>query len=74
MILNYEGKKSEREILENIKPIILKSISGNPISKSKLIKGDNLEVMRHLIDKFGLKGKIDLVYIDPHFQQITFSE
>ncbi len=67
MILNYEGKKSEREILYNIKPIFLKSISGNPKSKSKLIKGDNLEVMKYLIDKYDLKGKIDLVYIDPPF-------
>jgi len=67
MILNYEGKKSEKEILENINPIFLKSISGNSQTKSKLIKGDNLAVMKHLIDKYGLKGKIDLVYIDPPF-------
>ena len=67
MILNYEGKKNEKEILENINPIFLKSISGNPQAKSKLIKGDNLAVIKHLIDKYGLKGKIDLVYIDPPF-------
>lgn len=67
MILNYEEKKSEKEILENINPIFLKSISGNPKVKSKLIRGDNLAVMKHLIDKCGLKGKIDLVYIDPPF-------
>jgi adenine-specific DNA-methyltransferase len=67
MILNFEGKKSEKEILDSIKPIFLKSISGNPKSKSKLIKGDNLEVMKYLIDKYDLKGKIDLVYIDPPF-------
>jgi len=67
MILNYDGKKSEKEILDSIKPIFLKSISGNPKSKSKLIKGDNLEVMKYLIDKYDLKGKIDLVYIDPPF-------
>lgn len=67
MILNYEGKKSEKEIWGSIKPIFLKSISGNSNSKSKLIKGDNLEVMKYLIDKCDLKGKIDLVYIDPPF-------
>jgi adenine-specific DNA-methyltransferase len=67
MILNYEGKKSEREILDNIKPIFLKSVSGDSKSKSKLIKGDNLAVMKYLIDKCNLKGKIDLVYIDPPF-------
>jgi adenine-specific DNA-methyltransferase len=67
MILNYEGKKNEKEILENINPILLKSISGNPQAKSKLIKGDNLAVIKYLIDKYELKGKIDLVYIDPPF-------
>lgn len=67
MILNYEGKKSEKEILDNIKPIFLKSISGNPKSESKLIKGENLAVMKYLIDKCDLKGKVDLVYIDPPF-------
>jgi len=67
MILNYEGKKSEKEILDSIKPIFLKPVSGNPKSKSKLIKGENLEVMKYLIDKWDLKGKIDLVYIDPPF-------
>ncbi len=67
IFLNYEGKKSEREILESIKPISLKPISGSPQAKSKLIKGENLAVMKHLIDNWGLKGKIDLVYIDPPF-------
>ena len=67
MVLNYEGKKNEKEILENINPIFLKSISGNPQAKSKLIKGDNLAVIKYLIDKYELKGKIDLVYIDPPF-------
>ncbi len=67
MILDYEGKKSEREIWNSINTISLKSISGAPEAQSKLIKGDNLAVMKHLIDKCGLKGKIDLVYIDPPF-------
>jgi len=67
MILNYEGKKSEEEILNNIKEGNLKSVKGNHNSKSKLILGDNLEVMKYLIDKMGLKGKIDFVYIDPPF-------
>lgn len=67
MILNYEGKKSEQEILNNIKKCHLKSIKGNPNSKSKLIKGENLEVMKYLIGEMGLRGKIDFVYIDPPF-------
>jgi adenine-specific DNA-methyltransferase len=67
MILNYNGKKSEKEIIEHIQPCNLKSIRGNPKSNSKLIKGENLLVMKYLIDKMNLKGKIDLVYIDPPF-------
>ncbi len=66
MILEYEGKRNEKEIFEAIKLINLKSISRNPMAKSKLIKGDNLAVLKFLIDN-GLKGKIDLVYIDPPF-------
>lgn len=67
MILNYEGKKSEKEIFMNVKRCNLKSISGNPGSRSKLIKGENIEVMKYLIDDMDLGGKIDFVYIDPPF-------
>ncbi len=32
-----------------------------------LIKGDNITGLRYLLDERGLRGKIDLVYIDPPF-------
>ncbi len=32
-----------------------------------LIKGDNLDGLRYLLDERGLRGKVDLVYIDPPF-------
>lgn len=67
MILNYKDKKTEKEILARIKDCELKSVRGNPNSKPKLIKGENLEVMKFMIKKMGLSGKIDLVYIDPPF-------
>lgn len=67
MILNYKDKKTEKEILARIKDCELKSVRGNPNSKPKLIKGENLEVMKFMIKKMGLRGKIDLVYIDPPF-------
>lgn len=35
--------------------------------KNLLIQGDNLEALLYLRDKLGMKGKIDLVYIDPPF-------
>ena len=35
--------------------------------KDLLIKANNIEGLKYLIDTKGLKGKIDLVYIDPPF-------
>ncbi len=35
--------------------------------KNLLIQGDNLDVLTYLRDRLGLKGKVDLVYIDPPF-------
>ncbi len=32
-----------------------------------LIKGDNIQVLKYLLKEKQLKGKIDLVYIDPPF-------
>ncbi len=66
MRLEYKGKKSEREILNKNTPIIFKSISGNAESQSKLIKGENIAVLKYLLSN-GFKEKIDLVYIDPPF-------
>jgi len=67
MILTYKNKKTDKEILAEIKDCKLKSVKGNPASKSKLIKGENLEVLKYLLNVEGLKSKIDLVYIDPPF-------
>lgn len=67
MFLDYKNKKSEEEIIKKIKSCNLKHIKGNPQNRSKLIKGENLGILKYLIDKMNLKGKIDLVYIDPPF-------
>lgn len=67
MILTYKSKKAEKDIWYKIKDYNLKFVRGNPNSKSMLIKGENLEVMKHMINKMELSGKIDLVYIDPPF-------
>jgi len=67
MILTYDGKKNEKEIINSIKDCKLKSISGNPQSISKLIKGENLQVLKYLLNQMNLKGQIDLIYIDPPF-------
>jgi adenine-specific DNA-methyltransferase len=65
MILQYPNKKTEKEILLNTNKANLISVFG--IGKNKLIKGNNLPILKTLLDDFDLKGKIDLVYIDPPF-------
>lgn len=35
------------------------------INKNYLIKGDNLEVMKHILPFY--KGKVKLIYIDPPY-------
>ncbi len=69
MFLTYANKKSEIEIL-NTQKADLKVISGKG-SKNKLIQGNNLAVLKSLIEDHDLKGKIDLIYIDPPFATNT---
>lgn len=65
MLLQYPNKKTEEEILSGTNKANLASIFGN--GDNKLIKGDNLKILKSLIEDYNLKGKIDLVYIDPPF-------
>lgn len=69
MFLTYKNKKEEYDIL-NTPKADLEVISGKG-SKNKLIKGDNLAVLQSLIEDYNLKGKIDLIYIDPPFATNT---
>lgn len=64
MLLNYENKKAEKDILGNVVKAKLNSVSGNN-AKSKMIHGDNLPILRALLDDY--RGKVDLIYIDPPF-------
>lgn len=66
MFLSYENKKSEEEILNNTQKAFLKSISGNG-NINKLIQGDNLPILKTLLENYELAGKVDLIYIDPPF-------
>lgn len=66
MNLQYLNKKSEQDIFDNIPDIDFeekKSTTTNNI----LIQANNLEALKKLIKDFDLKGKIDLIYIDPPF-------
>ena len=67
MFLEYGRKIPAKTILEEVKPCKLINVNNNEILDNKLILGENLHVMKSLIDDYGLKGKIDLVYIDPPF-------
>ena len=64
MLLSYDNKKSEMDILWGIQPAELDSVSVTS-EDNKLIHGDNLPILRTLMDDYA--GKVDLVYIDPPF-------
>ena len=66
MILQYERKKSLEAIYQGITVKDLKKVN-ETVSSNLLIKADNLIALKWLIEKKGLVGKIDLVYIDPPF-------
>lgn len=66
MKLHYKNKKTEQEIFDSIPNVELyqQQISN---SKNLLIQCNNLVALKYLITNHCLKGKIDLVYIDPPF-------
>lgn len=66
MQLKYLNKKSEQEIFDRIPEIELEQINKSD-SPNLLFHANNLGVLKHLITKHHLKGKIDLIYIDPPF-------
>lgn len=69
--LVYEEKEDERSILARTKPAFLHEAKRFGISLdgsyNMLIFGDNLPVLRALMDEPSIKGKIRLIYIDPPF-------
>jgi adenine-specific DNA-methyltransferase len=65
--LTYEGKRPESEIL-SVKPAELnKVLSVGSEPRNRLIYGDNLPVIRSLLEDSSVGGKVRLVYIDPPF-------
>lgn len=67
MIISYDNKKLEKDILQKTPKVKLKNVAGRKDFKNKLIHGDNLQILNTLLDDYKLKGKVDLVYIDPPF-------
>jgi adenine-specific DNA-methyltransferase len=66
MFLEYNNKKKEIDILTNTDKVELDFVAGKK-SINKLIKGDNLSILKTLLEDYKMGGKIDLVYIDPPF-------
>jgi len=72
--LIYPGKKDVKEILQ-IKPAKLRKVRvfhghidvENPEWFNMLIYGDNLPVLKALLDNPKIRGKVRLIYIDPPF-------
>lgn len=65
MELTYSGKIPETEILKTLPTFQFSDSIQN--EKNLLIHGDNLEALRLLLHNSNLKGKVDLIYIDPPF-------
>ena len=65
--LEYEGKVVVEEIF-NISPAQLCcAISVEKQPKNRLIYGDNLKVLRALLDDVNIVGDVRLIYIDPPY-------
>lgn len=66
MQLQYPNKKTEQEIFNSIPDVELEQINSSN-GPNLLIHAENLVALKQLITKHNLKGKIDLIYIDPPF-------
>lgn len=66
MKLDYINKKLEKEIFDNIPNVELHQ-QNNSSSKNILINANNLVALKQLITTHKMKGKVDLIYIDPPF-------
>ena len=64
MIITYDNKKHEKDIIESNSKAELEIIFGEG-AKNKLIHADNLSALKTLLDDYA--GKVDLIYIDPPF-------
>jgi len=69
--LVYADKEREEDILADtmavpLQPIKTFGVNGNGWT-NKLIFGDNLQVMKSLLDDPEVKGQVKLIYIDPPF-------
>jgi len=64
--ITYKGKMPEKEILSTPFTEKYESLYGE-FKENKLIYGDNLDVLRFLLQSADLKNKVKLIYIDPPY-------
>jgi adenine-specific DNA-methyltransferase len=74
--LHYEGKKSEAEVLRRLgpRPLSFRDITpqgapGGEVQErpGRYFLGDNTDVLRHLLTEEEVRGRVQLVYIDPPY-------
>lgn len=67
--LVYPGKMSRHEVIANTPKAVLKLTRkiGNSSGINRLISGDNLPILKALHEDRSIRGKVDLIYIDPPF-------
>ena len=61
--LEYEGKVSIEDILDSPSAKLSSIVKVEKPIKNKLIYGENLRVLRNLLDDSDIAGKIGLIYI-----------
>jgi adenine-specific DNA-methyltransferase len=71
MKLHYKNKQDVTTLLGATKAAILVPAGQQSETPNRIIKGNNIEVMQALLQDFNMRGKIDLVYIDPPFATKT---
>ncbi|ACK71118.1 DNA methylase N-4/N-6 domain protein [Gloeothece citriformis PCC 7424] len=65
--LDYNGKVSIDDILNTIPAKLQPILTVDKLPKNKLIYGDNLRVLRTLLNDVNIAGKVGLIYIDPPY-------
>lgn len=66
MIMRLEYPNKKPQIFEKIPDCSLIKLNETD-SRNKLIQGENLIVLKKLVTKYDLGGKVDLIYTDPPF-------
>lgn len=65
--LIYRGKTKEEEIFETKAAQLKLTKKYGLRSVNKLIVGDNLSILKNLYENKNIKGRVELIYIDPPF-------